>query len=268
MNTDIRVNIGLVDHLKYKRLKRALGESPMEYLITFWACIAKYQPMGELIGWTPEEIEDAAGYNGKAGRLFDALITTCFLDQIPGGYYPHDWHDHQSWVIGAKERSEKAKKAINVRWERKRNNSPDTPPDTPSNTGSDTPSNTHGNTPSPSPLPNQNLNTEEDIRACEKMAMSEIQNLHVKYLGKIPHSQPVASVLQDICREYPPGRIRIAFKSVVNADRPNLKWITTYLDNPNNWRKDNGSGSSSGTEKAGRKKGIIEANGAGTDFLS
>lgn len=111
MKNDIRVDISLPRHLKYKRLKRVLGIDPMFYLITFWASVAEQIPNGELTGCSTQDIEELAGWDGEVDLFCSSMIDVGFLDKTEDGYYPHDWHEHQPWVVGAKERSETAKKA-------------------------------------------------------------------------------------------------------------------------------------------------------------
>jgi hypothetical protein len=96
-------------------------------------------------------------------------------------------------------------------------------------------------------IPDSLTTTEEgeraDACACardQKMSMSEIQELYITYVGKIPHNQPIASSLLDICRKYPPERIRMAFKAVVEVNNPNLNWVRKFLDNPHNWHETSG----------------------------
>jgi hypothetical protein len=108
---DIRVNVVLPRHWKYKKLKRLLGVIPMEFMIILWGTIAEQIPNGELNGWTAADIEDAAGWDGEPGKFCQALIDSKLLDITDDGFYPHDWADHQPWVIGAPERSEAARKA-------------------------------------------------------------------------------------------------------------------------------------------------------------
>ena len=207
MNTDIRVSIGLHQHPKYKKLRRLISRPPMEYLIIFWGYVAAYKPDGDLSGWTADEIEDAANWDGKKGAFCAHMIEAGFLDQTDDGYYPHDWHEHQQWVIKAKERSAKARSAASTRWKDKTSIPP-------SNATSIPPSNAHGNAPSPSPSPLPKPLTTEGEYAREKMPLSEVHRLHVEYLGKIPDSQPVITVLQGLVRDYPPDRLRIAFQAV------------------------------------------------------
>lgn len=162
MNTDIRVDISLPRHWKYRKLKRSLGCSPMEYLIVFWTTIAEQKPNGELNGWSTEDIEDAAGWDGEPGAMCEAFTDAGFLDVTENGFYPHDWAVHQPWAIGAKERSEAARKAGKASAESRKKKVPSKPTDNerpvdePFN-GLPTDDQRNGNprTPSPSPSPKE-----------------------------------------------------------------------------------------------------------------
>ena len=98
MNTDIRLDIRLPRHWKYRKLKRLIGAATMEYLVLFWGTVAEQVPTGELNGWSMADIEDAAGWDGELGVLCKALLDCGFLDQTEHGYYPHDWHEHQPCI--------------------------------------------------------------------------------------------------------------------------------------------------------------------------
>lgn len=111
MPGDIRISITLPRHRKYLRLKRLIGRSPMEYLVTFWISVAEQVPNGPLERWSNEDIEDAAGWDGEPGVLVEGLIEAGFLDRTENGFVPHDWVEHQPWVVGAKERSSAARLA-------------------------------------------------------------------------------------------------------------------------------------------------------------
>ena len=293
MNTDIRIDIRLPRHWKYRKLKRAIGTAPMEYLIVFWGTVAEQKPDGNLIGWDSADIEDAAGWDGEPGVFCAAMMAAGFLDETETGFLPHDWADHQPWAVGAEERSEKArsaakakwgktskeeksaaaKKAASARWGDK-NEKPDDEGcmlDACTMHAECVPS--RGDAPYPYPLPKPKpLTTEEEEcarEATKRLPVSEAQQLYVNYIGKIPDNQPIIASLQDICRHYPPERITRAFQAVVEADKPCLNWIKKYLDNPNNWSDNHGRNQHPrSTKTLGRKTGLIEANGAGTDFLS
>lgn len=179
MNTDIRIKIDLPNHIKYKRLKRFIQESPMEYLINFWGYVAKHVPTGQLIGWQSDEIEDISGWDGDPGVFCAALITVGFLDKLDNGFEPHDWSDHQTWVVKAPERSAAAKKAIKSRWEKRSiKQDVNTEPirgvyDT--NTESMSRCNTECNTPSPLPSPLPLLKDKESSCADEPHPLKLIQ---------------------------------------------------------------------------------------------
>lgn len=243
MNADIRISTSLPRHPKYKRLKRLLSESPMEYLVSFWCYVASYAPTGELTGWNCDDIEEAAEWRGDKGLFFSSMIEVGFLSEKDQGYYPHDWEDHQPWVVGSEERSKAARKASQARW----GNKPQSGIDAEAmrnacgtQCGTDATSNaelmpSRGDAPSPSPSPlPKTLKTEDEDRASvsERISMTEMQELYVTYLGKIAANQPVAAVLRDLSRDYPADRIREAFKRcAASAKKPNLSWVKTCLEN-------------------------------------
>lgn len=103
--------------------------------------------------------------------------------------------------------------------------------------------------------------------AFKHMRISDIQELYITYIGRIPHNQPIVTVLQDICRLYPPDRITLAFQAAVTAEKPNLNWVKTYLDNPRNW-SGNGRSNQRGAATTGRKtSGVIPPNPPEADWL-
>ena len=116
MNTDIRIDIRLPRHWKCRKLKRAIGTAPMEYLIVFLGTVAEQKQDGNLIGWASADIEDAAGWDGEPGVFCAAMMAVGFLDETETGFLPHDWADHQPWAVGAEERSEKARSAAKAKW--------------------------------------------------------------------------------------------------------------------------------------------------------
>lgn len=109
MNTDIRIDIRLPRHRKYKRLKRLLSVSPMEYLVCLWCTVAEEMPDGQLVGWSPQDVEAAADWDGSAGELCTALVEVGFLDITADGFYPHDWVEHQPWAVEANIRSDQGR---------------------------------------------------------------------------------------------------------------------------------------------------------------
>lgn len=235
MSTDIRINTSFLQHPKTIKLRKRLGDGAVLSMLSLWCFVAQNRPEGALLGMDEEDIEISAQWLGENGMFVDTLIDLQWLDKKDGVYHIHDWAENNPWVADAENRSAKAKKAINKRWERERIRKEEEQNAYASNTDV-LPENAVSNTPPP-PLPLPTLPFKEEDVACERMALSEAQQLHIECLGKIPFNPLSVTVLREICNEYPPDRIRIAFKAIVSADKPNLNWIKTYLDNPKNWNK-------------------------------
>ena len=117
MNTDIRIDIRLPHHWKYRKLKRLIGCAPMEHLVLFWTTVAEQIPNGQLEGWDADDIEAAAEWGGEPGVFFSAMLKCEFIDKADGCYSPHDWAEHQPWAVGAEERSTNSRKAAQTRWD-------------------------------------------------------------------------------------------------------------------------------------------------------
>ena len=121
MNKDIRVSLGFLDHPKTIKLERRLGWPGIKSLMRLWFFCAENRPEGDLSGMDAEEIEIAAKWNGKAGLFVSTLEELKWLDRRDEtGFLIHDWPDHEGYVIHSRARMEKARKAAEVRWTRKR----------------------------------------------------------------------------------------------------------------------------------------------------
>jgi hypothetical protein len=115
--SDIRLKVGLLNHRKYRRLRRLLGPGALEYLVSLWTEVALQAPDGNLEDWPTTDIEHAVRWDGPAGALVDAFVSCGFLERTAkGGLKVHDWDEHQSWIIGAPKRTAAALKANRERW--------------------------------------------------------------------------------------------------------------------------------------------------------
>ena len=115
MNTDIRVSVALRSNIKFRRLHRAVGVGAMHHLIALWTEIALARPTGILSGWTADDIEDLADWQDRRGALVDALLSAGFLDRDEDGTFsPHDWEEHQKFVVNEPVRRGLAKKKGSV----------------------------------------------------------------------------------------------------------------------------------------------------------
>jgi len=111
MNTDIRIDVKLPRHRKFKRLRRMVGPTAMENLICFWTTVAEQRPNGVLNGWSNEDIEDVAGWEGEPGVFVRGMLEAKFLIETPNGYAPKDWEEHQPWAVNGEQRKAAARKA-------------------------------------------------------------------------------------------------------------------------------------------------------------
>lgn len=88
----------LFDHIKLRRLMRDL-KIPRPHAIGYWECFCKYvgdqYPSGDISSMTPEDVEEAAEWEGEPGQYFDALIKHRFIDQFTQNHslVVHDWLD-------------------------------------------------------------------------------------------------------------------------------------------------------------------------------
>lgn len=117
MKADARLDFSFPHHPKTVRLRHRLGHGgPLAFVyLILW--VGQNRPDGNLTGLLPEDLEIAAGWQGPAGDFVQAALDIGFLDQDGDGTYSvHDWADHQPWLNGANERSERASHAAKTRW--------------------------------------------------------------------------------------------------------------------------------------------------------
>lgn len=84
----------LGNHPKLARFRRTLGISKVEavgHLHYLWWWALDYAKDGRIGRYQPEEIADAALWEGDCGAFWDALITAEFVDE-DGNL--HDWYDY------------------------------------------------------------------------------------------------------------------------------------------------------------------------------
>ena len=157
MATDMRLSLDFVDHPKVRKLIRKVGFEGFYSLIKLFSMAGKLYQKGILKGCDDLDIEDFCSWTGNEGDFVKALLSVKLLDKTPEGYAIHDWDKHQPWIYHADVRSEQARKAIEARWEKRKNSKTST-----KNTDSirneyeqnnDTYTNSNTPLPSPSPIP-------------------------------------------------------------------------------------------------------------------
>ena len=145
MNSDIRLAVSFRGHRKRKRLRLLLGPGSTDYLIDLWIATAMTHPSGILQGMDETDIALEAGWDGIEPDTFVSALMECgFLEKDErGGYFLHDWSDHQGYAIHAEQRRANARNAANTRWKSREEQS----------VREACCQHAEGNPPSPSPLP-------------------------------------------------------------------------------------------------------------------
>lgn len=164
---DFRVDADFLEHPKTLHLLELAGADGVVWLLRLWAFTTKHRPSGELCGMSAARIEAVLHFpyesidnaeNPGLDRV-KTLVESGWLVLNEGTktYLVSGWDEYQKWVVGAKERSESAKKAAKSRWDnRDKHNAPRIqsamhPARQSHNAVVDAPS------PSPSPTPNSNI---------------------------------------------------------------------------------------------------------------
>jgi hypothetical protein len=113
--SDIRLSVGFPTHPKTKKLRKLLGNDAVLALVYLFIFAAQNKPDGDLSGMYTEDIEIAVDWEGEEGAFVAALLKVGFLNGDEGTYVIHDWEDHNGWVYGFNDRSERGKWANLVR---------------------------------------------------------------------------------------------------------------------------------------------------------
>ena len=93
-------------HPKTKKLARLLGVSVptvVGHLHGIWYWALDFAQDGDLHQYDPEEIADAALWEGDPGQFIEALVAAGYLDQTDDGLSLHDWYDYAGRLIEQRE---------------------------------------------------------------------------------------------------------------------------------------------------------------------
>jgi len=120
VNQDIRLDVGALDHPKLLALEEQLGAKAVLCLVRLWCFTARYRPKGSLKGMTDAQIGAAAHWPGPAGTLIESLISLRLVDGIALKRSVHGWMRRQGYAAHSEERSEAARIAANIGWDKRR----------------------------------------------------------------------------------------------------------------------------------------------------
>jgi hypothetical protein len=119
MNTDIRISVSFKGHRKRKRLRALLGPDSTDYLLDLWLTVAMDRPEGVLSGLDNLDVSIMSGWPGDPDVFVSALLQTGFLDRSEDGVLSlHQWDQHNGYASHAGKRSESARLAASVKWDR------------------------------------------------------------------------------------------------------------------------------------------------------
>lgn len=100
----MRVEPELTTHLKFRRLKAAVGDLAMECLITIWAHCQQNQRGEYWPGADVAYLEELCNWTGQRGELFRALVEcgkpkVGFIVPEAEGVRVHDWEESNSQIV-------------------------------------------------------------------------------------------------------------------------------------------------------------------------
>lgn len=103
----------LARHPKTKRFARVLDISlpaAVGHLHFFWWWAMDYAQDGDLSRYDKHDIADACGWEDDAGKIFNALSESGFVDMDEQGMSIHDWFDYAGRLIEKKEQNKERKR--------------------------------------------------------------------------------------------------------------------------------------------------------------
>ncbi len=124
---DVRLYTSFPYHPKTRLLINALGYEAVFCLQTLWLFAASERTSGRLTKMTSQDIESAAGWNGKDAVFTAHLIKFKWLEYRRGSYALHNWKRRQPYISDTKKRQEIARNAANTRWEKSKGHAPSIP---------------------------------------------------------------------------------------------------------------------------------------------
>lgn len=99
------VEPGLLDHPKFLRLQRRIGDRALHVLFRLWAHCQSEQRGERWRATDAEYLAAVARWEGESGKLLEDLCACGFVEEREGALVIHDWNDHnanlrKSWVNG------------------------------------------------------------------------------------------------------------------------------------------------------------------------
>lgn len=233
----------LLQHPKTKRLSRLLGVSQVTaigHLHVLWWWSLDYAQDGSLAKYHPDEIADAAMWEGDPELFVSALLDSGFVDEE--GLELHDWLDYAGKLVDqkqknaermrearAKRKKERAphvhrtdeERALHVQGLPKQPNQPTRPDQTPC---------THAHECEAPDAPDQ-----DELSSSSSQDYAEVAQIYQAEFGQA--TPLIAEELGYLLEEYGIVWLRAAFKESVERGRRNLAFLKGILAN---WKAEGG----------------------------
>lgn len=115
--TDIRLSVRFFDDIKVRRLQHIHGAEGVLGLQRLWVYTALNRPLGILDDIGDSDIPLITDV--YANEFLETLLKLNFLMRDSDGVLRLvNWEKHQTWVIDAPKREEKARKAAKAKWDK------------------------------------------------------------------------------------------------------------------------------------------------------
>jgi len=156
---DIRVDDAFFGHPKTVRFYRRTGDHGIACLFRLWCYTSRYFPKGILTAMSHVEISDAAGWKNDPLEFISALLDAGgpgkagFIDLCDSHYGLHNWRKRNPYAYFREERSEIARKAAEIGWEKRKKPFTKRAPNAKGKANSNAESNAKRNAPAPAPSP-------------------------------------------------------------------------------------------------------------------
>ncbi len=112
--SNLNLDLNYFEHPKIRRLVGLLGHDAEIFPIRLWCyCGLYHTDDGVFSGYSVQEIEGVAKWNGEPGTMVKAMVQVGLLDKTGKNYGIHDWQETNGHLIAFKIR---AKTAAEKRW--------------------------------------------------------------------------------------------------------------------------------------------------------
>jgi len=122
----IQLHVDFFTSVKTRKLQRKLGEEGVISLLRLFNYTAQHRPDGKL-NMTADDIELVADWKGEPDNFYNTLAELSWLDIESGSVSVHGWAENQPWIASQAERTTRARKGAEARWNKSKHSEKVTP---------------------------------------------------------------------------------------------------------------------------------------------